>query len=96
MEKRKENLEELEEVLEEQGTAIEESIEKDSSETEKAKGIFASLHEKLFQTREGLFSKMKSLFSSRKVIDDAMYEELEELLVQSDIGLEMTQKLYEI
>lgn len=91
--KEKENLEELEEVLEEQETAIEESIEKDSSETEKAKGIFASLHEKLFQTREGLFSKMKSLFSSRKVIDDAMYEELEELLVQSDIGLEMTQKI---
>ncbi|SRR3712207_4262092 len=87
--KESENPEEPEEVLEEQQITVKEGIE----ETEKSKGIFASLHEKLFQTREGLFSKMKSLFSSRKVIDDEMYEDLEELLIQSDIGLEMTQKI---
>lgn len=52
-----------------------------------------ALWDKLFRMREGLFSKMKSLFSSRKVIDGDLYEELEELLIQSDIGMEMTQKI---
>ena len=70
-----------------------EILEEKNKEEERPKGIFASLHEKLFKTREGLFSKMKSLFSSHKIIDEEMYEELEELLIQSDIGLEMTQKI---
>lgn len=62
-------------------------------EDEKSKRLFASLHKKLFRTREGLFSKMKALFSSRKAIDEELYDELEELLIQSDIGLDMTQKI---
>lgn len=70
-----------------------EILEEKNKEEERPKGIFASLHEKLFKTREGLFSKMKSLFSSRSIIDEEMYEELEELLIQSDIGLEMTEKI---
>lgn len=79
--------EKAEDSLEEEDKTEEEKEEK------KRKGLFASLHEKLFKTREGLFSKIKFLFSSRKIIDEEMYEELEELLIQSDIGLEMTQKI---
>lgn len=83
---------------EEMTPEVEEKIEEqvlleEKKEEEKPKGLFASLHEKLFRTREGLFSKMKSLFSSRKVIDEELYEELEELLIQSDIGLDMTRKI---
>lgn len=91
--KEEEQIEEKKRSSEEKEEAREERTEENSLEAEKSKGIFASLHEKLFRTREGLFSKMKSLFSSRNVIDDEMYEELEELLIQSDIGLEMTQKI---
>lgn len=89
--KKKESLEETEEEVFEKATDLE--AEKQEVEETTQKGLFASLHEKLFRTREGLFSKMKSLFSSRKVIDEELYEELEELLIQSDIGLEMTRRI---
>lgn len=63
-------------------------------ETKKEKkGFFASLKDKLVNSRNGLFGKMKEFFVGRTVIDDEMYEELEELLVQSDIGLDMTLKI---
>lgn len=70
---------------------IEEPKEKEGT-TDK-KGFFKSLKEKLEKTREGLFGKMKTLFSGRKIIDEDMYEELEDLLIQSDIGMNMTLKI---
>lgn len=57
------------------------------------KGFFTSLKEKLFRTREGLFRKIKNIFSGRTTIDAELYEELEELLIQSDIGFDMTVKI---
>lgn len=73
------------------GSKKEEQVE----ETKKVEStnIFTSLREKLFRTREGLFSKIKNIFSGKDVITEEMYEELEELLVQSDIGMEMTIKI---
>ena len=62
-------------------------------EAPKKKGIFASLKEKLVKSREGLFGKMKKFFAGRSVIDEDMYEELEEILIQSDIGMDMTLKI---
>lgn len=55
--------------------------------------LFKSLREKLFRTREGFFGKIKDIFSGKDFIDDEMYEELEELLIQSDIGMDMTMKI---
>ena len=60
---------------------------------EKKEGFFSSLKEKLFRTREGLFGKIKNIFSGRSVIDEDLYEELEDLLIQSDIGMDMTVKI---
>ncbi|RUA08801.1 MAG: signal recognition particle-docking protein FtsY [Fusobacteria bacterium] len=70
-------------------------MEKIKEEPKKKKGFFKSLKEKLVKTREGLFGKMKLLFSGRSVIDEDMYEELEDLLIQSDIGMDMTLKIVE-
>lgn len=80
-------------VLEEEAARkeLEESKEKEGAS--KKKGFFKSLKEKLTKTREGLFGKMKTLFSGRSVIDEEMYEELEDLLIQSDIGMDMTLKI---
>lgn len=88
--------------IEEKGNVLEEEnkvekieneiIEKKQEEKEK-KGFFVSLKEKLFRTREGLFHKIKNIFSGRTTIDDDLYEELEELLIQSDIGFDMTVKI---
>lgn len=60
---------------------------------EESIGFFSSLKDKLINSRTGLFGKIKNFFQGRSVIDVEMYEELEELLVQSDIGLDMSLKI---
>lgn len=87
---KKENLNEKKEI-EEKSIIIKEREEK--NQPEKQEGFFASLKEKLFRTREGLFGKIKNIFSGRTVIDEELYEELEDLLIQSDIGMDMTIKI---
>lgn len=72
---------------------INEKIEKEKIQKSEKTNLFSSLKEKLFRTREGFFGKIKNIFSSKEVIDEEMYEELEELLIQSDIGMEMTMKI---
>ena len=87
---KKENLNEKKES-EEKSIIIKDREEK--IQPEKQEGFFASLKEKLFRTREGLFGKIKNIFSGRTVIDEELYEELEDLLIQSDIGMDMTIKI---
>src|SRR5581483_10734657 len=45
--------------------------------------------ESLTKTREGVFSRVTSLFT-QQVIDDALWEELEELLIRADVGVDIT------
>lgn len=66
---------------------------KEETPKEESKGFFSSLKEKLFKSREGLFGKLKSFILGRNVIDYEMYEELEDILIQSDIGMDMTVKI---
>ena len=61
----------------------------------KKKGFFSSLKDKLFNSREGLFKSIKATILGRAIIDNRMYEELEEVLIQSDIGMETTIKIIE-
>jgi len=44
----------------------------------------------LQKTKEGLFSKFARLITSRSRIDDDMLDELEEILISSDVGVETT------
>lgn len=70
-----------------------EKIENDNEEKNVKVSFFESLKDKLINSRTGLFGKIKGFFQGRSVIDSDMYEELEELLVQSDIGLDMSLKI---
>jgi fused signal recognition particle receptor len=45
--------------------------------------------ESLRKTREGVFSRVTNLFT-QQVIDDALWEELEELLIRADMGVDIT------
>lgn len=83
-----------EDITEEIEEKVEEVEEKKEEKKEK-KSLFTSLKEKLVKSvsKDGLFGMMKSFFSGRKVIDEEMYEELEDLLIQSDIGMDMTLKI---
>lgn len=50
------------------------------------KGFFGRLKEQLGRTREGFIHRLDELFLGRKDIDDELFEELEELLITSDLG----------
>jgi len=52
------------------------------------------LKDRLAAPKKGFFGKLKEVLL-RKAIDDDLYEELEELLIQSDIGMKMTMQLVE-
>ena len=52
------------------------------------------LKERLVKTKKGFFTKLKEVFTG-KPIDDDMYEELEDLLIQSDLGFDMTLRTIE-
>jgi fused signal recognition particle receptor len=57
------------------------------------KGFFQRLKEGLSKTHQGMVSKIDVLISGQKKIDDRLLEELEEILITSDIGVKTTQEL---
>ncbi|CAM3116863.1 signal recognition particle-docking protein FtsY [Streptobacillus ratti] len=48
----------------------------------------------LIKPKKGFFTKLKDFFVGEAITDD-MYEELEELLIQSDLGMKMTMEIVE-
>ncbi len=56
-------------------------------------GFFARLKDGLAKTRKGFIDKLGNLFSSYTSIDDQLFEELEELLIQADVGVKTTMEL---
>lgn len=58
-------------------------------------GFFNRLKESLTKTRQGFVEKIDNLVHRRKAIDDDLYEELEEVLVQADIGVNTAMDLVE-
>lgn len=53
-------------------------------------GWFKRLKDGLDKTRKSFVFKMKGLFRLRKVIDEDFWDELEEILISADVGLETT------
>lgn len=50
-------------------------------------GFFAKLKEGLSKTRDNFVGKIEEVFTGRKRIDEELYEELEEALIRSDVGV---------
>ena len=71
-----------------------EKIEEISDEKTKSKPKLKPLKDRLATPKKGFFGKLKEMLLG-KTIDDDLYEELEELLIQSDIGMNMTMQLVE-
>ena len=69
-------------------------IEETSDEKTKSKPKLKPLKDRLATPKKGFFGKLKEMLLG-KTIDDDLYEELEELLIQSDIGMNMTMQLVE-
>jgi len=62
---------------------------------EKSTGFFNRLKKGLSKTRKVLSTDINDLFAGNRKIDDALLEELEELLITSDMGVRTTMDLIE-
>ncbi|MDR1576866.1 MAG: signal recognition particle-docking protein FtsY [Deltaproteobacteria bacterium] len=56
-------------------------------------GWFARLKQKLVKTRDRISGRLEKLLSFSRVIDEAVLEELEEILITSDLGVKTTEDL---
>jgi fused signal recognition particle receptor len=59
-------------------------------------GWFDKLKEGLTKTRTGISEKVEQLLSFSKSIDEELFEELEEIMIMSDIGFETTNKIIDM
>ena len=64
------------------------------SEKEK-KGLFSRLKAGLTKTRDNIVSGIDAVFYGASEIDDDFYEELEEILIMGDIGVQTTEQILE-
>ncbi len=62
-------------------------------EKENETGLFTRLKKGLSKTRKGFINKVSSLFLGYSKIEDSLFEELEEILIQADVGIHTTMKL---
>ncbi|HMK65109.1 MAG TPA: signal recognition particle-docking protein FtsY [Thermodesulfobacteriota bacterium] len=64
-----------------------------AEEAEEKKGFFSRLKERLTKTRDTLVTRVDRLVLGKKEIDDDLLDELEEILITSDLGVTTTQAL---
>lgn len=62
---------------------------------EEKKGFFGRLREGLTKTRNNIVHGMDSVFHGFSAIDDDFYEELEEILIMGDMGVNATEAILE-
>lgn len=89
-EKKEELKEDIKEEIKEEVKVENEVVEEVAKVEEPVK---VNISQRLTKSKEGFFSKLKNIFTSKSKIDDSIYEELEDLLIQSDVGLGMTTNL---
>ncbi len=58
-------------------------------------GFLQRLKDGLKKTKEGFVNKVTNIFTGRTNIDDELFEELEEVLIQADVGVKTTFALIE-
>jgi len=61
-----------------------------AADMEPRKGLFRRFRERLSRSREALAGGLDRVFAGRKEVDAALLEELEELLITADLGVETT------
>lgn len=76
-------------VIDESEENLDENIEIEDEKPEKI-GFFDRIKEGLIKTRDQFSGQIKNLFTANVKIDDDLYEELEEILISSDIGMDST------
>lgn len=91
MEAEKKAADEAAKRAEEEAAAEEEEAKKASADS--ADGFWSRLFKGLFKSRKSLREKLSYIFSGFSEIDEDFYEELEEVLISSDIGVRTTEEI---
>ena len=65
------------------------------SEPKARKGFFSRLSEKLSKTKNSMVAKTRRLIGLRSSVDEDLFEEMEEILIQADVGVNTTMKIVE-
>lgn len=76
------------EISEVQGDELEEV-----EETEGKVSFFSKLKDGLFKTRKNITDKINDALLSFKAVDEDLFDELEEILITSDVGVETTMRI---
>lgn len=90
-----------EEVTEEENTELQEPVEENSSEVLEAERpqVEETVQEKydrsLKKTRTGFGARLNAFFANFRSVDEEFFEELEELLIMSDVGVQVASNLTE-
>ena len=82
-----------EEELDEETAPREQEAIQDAPETKEGTGLFSKLKSGLAKTRTVLNTDVTELFSSSKAINEDLFDELEERLVTSDLGIDVTMEM---
>ena len=64
--------------------------------SEEKKGFFSRLVSGLAKTRANIAAGIDSIFSGYSAIDEDFYEEIEEILIMGDIGINATNAILEL
>lgn len=64
-------------------------------ENKEKKGFFGKLINGLSKTRDNFIGGIDNIFSGFSKIDDDFYEELEEVMIMADLGMDTTEKIIE-
>ena len=100
----KEEIEEFpnsEEVPEEENTELLETVEENSSEvlepemTQAEETVQEKYDRSLKKTRTGFGARLNAFFATFRSVDEEFFEELEELLIMSDVGVQVASNLTE-
>jgi fused signal recognition particle receptor len=88
-------VDESEYLIEEEVEESAETVVDDAPAKKEKTGYFKRLRKRLFKSRKSLSTGFDSIFTGKTKIDDELLEELEELLIRSDIGVQTTIELIE-
>ena len=94
-----EQIQETEEALEEENQETEEELASEVVEEEELPQVEETVQEKydrsLKKTRTGFGARLNAFFANFRSVDEEFFEELEELLIMSDVGVQVASNLTE-
>lgn len=74
---------------------VEEVDQPPPGQPEQERSLFKRLQDRLGKTRQGLLYRLDTVFLGKKEIDEELLDDLEEILITSDLGVATTQELLE-